>query len=180
MSSLFTGDEGSRGVVRSSRAALPEQLVALGVMALGVFTLVDARRINVPVSANAVGPRVVPYAVGGVLILAGAAVLVSVLRGSRAEPEAGEDIDPSAPTDWVTIAKVVIGFALHVLVVDTIGWALAGALLFTVVAWALGGHLAKAAGIGVVLGFVVQAAFVSGLGVTLPVGPFGGVGVLGG
>ena len=124
------------------------------------------------------GPRVFPYAVGLVLVAAGAAVLIGALRGARAEPEAGEDVDTDAPTDWVTLAKVVIGFALHVLLVDALGWALAGALLFAVVSWALGGNPVKATAVGLVLGFVLQAAFVSGLGVTLPVGLFDGVGVL--
>jgi putative tricarboxylic transport membrane protein len=155
-------------------------VVAACVVALGLFTIVDARRISVPLSANVVGPRAFPYAVGAVLVVAGVAVLVGALRGVRAEPEAGEDVDVDAPTDWVTLAKVVIGFALHVLLVDTIGWALAGALLFAVVAWALGGHPVKALVVGLVLGFVVQAVFVSGLGVSLPAGPFDGVGVLGG
>jgi putative tricarboxylic transport membrane protein len=164
----------------AARAALPDLVVALCVSALGVFAVIDAHRIHVPLSSNVVGPRIVPYVVGGCLVVAGIAVFVGTLRGGRAEPEAGEDIDLDAPTDWVTLAKVVIGFAVHVLLVDTIGWALAGALLFTIVAWALGGSLLKAAGVGVVLGFVVQWLFVSGLGVTLPVGPFDGVAVLGG
>jgi putative tricarboxylic transport membrane protein len=164
----------------AARAAVPEIVVALAVVALGVFTMVDAHRITVPLSSNVVGPRVFPYAVGAILTVAGAAVLVATLRGRRAEPEAGEDIDLHAPTDWVTLAKVVAGFALHVALVDRLGWALAGALLFTVVAWALGGHPLKAAGVGLVLGFVVQALFVSGLGVSLPAGLFEGVGLLSG
>jgi putative tricarboxylic transport membrane protein len=106
--------------------------------------------------------------------------MTGVLRGSVAAPEAGEDVDTDAQTDWVTLAKVVIGFALHVLLVDTIGWALAGALLFAVVSWALGGNAIKGVAVGLVLGFAAQVVFVTGLGVTLPVGPFGGVGVLGG
>jgi putative tricarboxylic transport membrane protein len=160
------------------RVAVPDVLVALGVVALGMFTIVDAHRITVPLSSNVVGPRVFPYAVGVALVVAGAAVLVSALRGRHADPEAGEDVDTDAPTDWVTLAKLVIGFALHIVLVDRIGWALAGALLFTVVAWALGGHPVKAAGIGLVLGFAVQALFVSGLGVTLPAGLFDGVSLL--
>jgi putative tricarboxylic transport membrane protein len=159
---------------------VPEVVVSLVVVALGIFTMVDAHRIDVPLSSNVVGPRVVPYVVGAVLVAAGVAVLVGALRGRVAEPEAGEDVDTDAPTDWATLAKVVIGFALHVLLVDTIGWALAGALLFAVVSWALGGNPVKAVAVGLVLGFVAQAVFVSGLGVTLPVGPFDGIGVLGG
>jgi putative tricarboxylic transport membrane protein len=164
----------------AASVAVPEVLVALGIVALGLFTVVDAHRITVPLSSNVVGPRVCPYAVGAVLTLAGAAVLVATLRGSRAEPEAGEDVDVDAPTDWATLSKVVAGFALHIVLVDRLGWALAGAVLFTVVAWALGGHPVKAAAVGVALGFTVQALFVSGLGVTLPAGLFEGVALLSG
>jgi putative tricarboxylic transport membrane protein len=164
----------------AARAAVPDVVVAVCVVALGLFTIVDARRITVPLSANVVGPRAFPYAVGALLVLAGAVVLVGALRGARAEPEAGEDVDVDAPTDWSTLAKVVIGFALHVLLVDAIGWALAGGLLFAVVAWALGGNPVKAVVVGLVLGFALQAVFVTGLGVTLPAGPFDGVGVLSG
>lgn len=164
----------------AARAAVPELLVAISVVALGVFTIVDARRITIPVSANVVGPRVFPYAVGVALMLAGAGVVLSVLRGKPADPEAGEDVDVDAPTDWLTLAKVIAGLALHIVLVDRLGWALAGAVLFTIVAWALGAQLAKAAAVGVVLGFTVQALFVSGLGVTLPAGLFEGVSLLSG
>ncbi len=163
-----------------ARPSLPEILVALAVVGLGLFTIIDANRINVPLSSNVVGPRVFPYAVGAALVVAGVAVLVGILRGQHAEPEAGEDVDVNAPTDWVTLAKVVAGFAAHVVLVDRLGWALAGALLFAVVAWALGGRVVKAAGVGIVLGFTVQALFVSGLGVSLPAGIFEGVSLLSG
>jgi putative tricarboxylic transport membrane protein len=168
------------GAGTATKVVVPDVVVAAAVVALGLFTVVDAHRITVPLSSNVVGPRVFPYAVGVLLVVSGLAVLVSALRGGRVAPEAGEDVDVDAPTDWVTLAKVVAGFCLHVLLVDTIGWALAGALLFAVIAWALGGNAVKAVVAGLVLGFVIQAAFVSGLGVTLPLGPFEGVGVLGG
>ena len=164
----------------AARTAVPEILVAVGVVALGLFTIVDAHRITIPVSSNVVGPRVFPYAVGIALMVAGAAVIVAVLRGKGADPEAAEDVDVHAPTDWVTLAKLITGFALHIALVDRVGWALAGALLFTVVAWALGAHVLRAAAVGVVLGFTVQALFVSGLGVTLPAGIFEGVTILSG
>ena len=164
----------------AARASVPEIAVAIGVVALGVFTIVDAHRITVPLSSNAVGPRVFPYAVGVALIVAGLGVVLAVLRGEPADPEGGEDIDVTAPTDWLTLAKVIAGLALHIVVVDRLGWALSGALLFTIVAWALGASVWRAAIVGVVLGFVVQALFVSGLGVSLPAGIFDGVSVLSG
>lgn len=160
--------------------AVPELLVALFVAGLGVFTVVDAHRINIPVSSNVVGPRVFPYAVGAALVLAGAAIVLGLLRGRGASPEGGEDVDLEAPTDWVTLAKVVAAFMVHVALVDRLGWALAGATLFALVAWALGAHLLKATVIGLVLGLTVQVVFVTGLGVTLPPGIFEGVTLLGG
>jgi putative tricarboxylic transport membrane protein len=164
----------------AARAAVPEIAVAIGVVALGVFTIVDAHQITVPLSSNAVGPRVFPYAVGVALIVAGIGVVLAVLRGEPADPEGGEDIDLNAPTDWLTLSKVIGAFALHIVVVDWLGWALSGALLFTLVAWALGASVWRAAVVGVVLGFVVQVLFVSGLGVSLPAGIFDGVSLLSG
>jgi putative tricarboxylic transport membrane protein len=165
---------------RQGAAAVGDAAVALGVAALGVFTVVDSHRITVPLSANVVGPRVFPYAVGAALVACGAVVLLGALRGQRAEPEAGEDVDADASTDWATLAKVVGAFVTHVVLVDPLGWALAGAVLFAGVAWALGAVWWRALAIGVVLGFVVQVAFVDGLGVSLPAGIFEGVRFLGG
>lgn len=160
--------------------AVGDAVAALGVAALGVFTVVDSHRITVPLSANVVGPRVFPYAVGAALVACGLVVLMGALRGQRAEPEAGEDVDTGASTDWLTLAKVVGAFGVHVILVDRLGWALAGALLFAGVAWALGARWWKSLLIGLVLGFAVQIAFVDGLGVSLPAGVFQGVNLLDG
>jgi len=165
---------------RQGTVAVGDAAVALAVVALGVFTVVDSHRITVPLSANVVGPRVFPYAVGAALVACGVVVLLGALRGQRAEPEAGEDVDSGASTDWTTLVKVVGAFVAHVVLVDPLGWALAGAVLFAGVAWALGAVWWRALAIGVVLGFVVQAAFVDGLGVSLPAGIFEGVRFLGG
>ncbi len=164
----------------AARAAAPDVVVAAGVILLGAATLLGATRITIPLSSNVVGPRVFPYAVGVALLLSGAFVLVDALRGRLGAPEQGEDIDTEATTDWVTLSKILLAFAVHIATVDVIGWALAGALLFTLVAWSLGAHIGRAALAGVILGFTVQALFVTALGVTLPAGPFEGVTLLDG
>ena len=164
----------------AARIAVPDVVVAAGVILLGAATLFGATTITVPLSSNVVGPRVFPYAVGVALLLAGAFVLVDALRGRLGAPEEGEDVDSGASTDWLTLTKIALAFAVHIAVVDVVGWALAGALLFTLVAWSLGAHIGKAAVAGVILGFTVQALFVTALGVTLPAGPFGGVTLLDG
>lgn len=158
-----------------TRAVAPDAAVALGVVALGVFTLVGATTITVPLSSNVVGPRVFPYAVGVALLLSGLAVLVDALRGRLGDPESGEDVDADASPDWPALARIVLAFALHVAIVDLVGWALAGAALFMLVAWSLGARPLRAGIAGLVLGFTVQALFVTALGVTLPAGLFEGV-----
>lgn len=177
---MNTAQERPVGPAWTAHVAVPDAVVALALVALGVFTIVDSRRITVPLSANVVGPRVFPYAVGVALALAGVAVLAGALRGQRAEPEAGEDVDTDARTDWRTLAKVVAAFAVHVALVDDLGWAPAAALLFAGVAWSLGGSWWKSLIVGVVLGVVIQGLFVSGLGISLPTGVLEGVPYLGG
>lgn len=164
----------------AARTAAPDVVVSVAVILLGAATLVGATQITIPLSSNVVGPRVFPYAVGVALLVSGAFVLVDALRGELGAPEESEDVDAEATTDWVTLTKIFLAFAVHIALVDLIGWAFAGALLFTLVAWSLGAHIGKAAIAGLILGFTVQALFVTALGVTLPAGPFEGVTLLDG
>ncbi len=164
----------------AERSAAPDIVVAGAVILLGAATLFGATRITVPLSSNVVGPRVFPYVVAVALMVSGAAVLFDAVRGRLGPPEGGEDVDPDATTDWVCLAKIALAFAVHIAVVDLVGWALAGALLFALVAWSLGAPLARAAVAGLVIGFTAQILFVSALGVTLPAGPFEGVTLLDG
>jgi putative tricarboxylic transport membrane protein len=140
-------------------------------LALGVFALVGAFSIHVPVGVK-VGPTVFPIFVSLVLLGSAAAVIVAVLRGHRAQLEEGEDIDPDARTDWLTLAKIVGAVVAHLLLIDVIGWAPAAAVLFGVVAWALGAkRWWLAFVIGLALGVVVQVVFGGLMGLSLPWGP---------
>ncbi|WP_217177637.1 tripartite tricarboxylate transporter TctB family protein [Streptomyces sp. AC495_CC817] len=153
------------------RVPLGELVFALLMLALGVFALVGVFTIHVPVGVT-VGPTVFPLFVSILLLASAAAVLVSVLRGQRAEVEEGEDIDPDARTDWLTLAKIVGAVLAHLLLIDIVGWAPAAAVLFGIVAWALGakrwwlGFV-----IGLVVGLVVQIVFGGLMGLSLPWGP---------
>jgi putative tricarboxylic transport membrane protein len=153
------------------RVPLGELGFALLMLALGVFALVGAFSIHVPVGVK-VGPTVFPIFVSLVLLGSAAAVIVAVLRGHRAQLEEGEDIDPDARTDWLTLAKIVGAVVAHLLLIDVIGWAPAAAVLFGVVAWALGAkRWWLAFVIGLALGVVVQVVFGGLMGLSLPWGP---------
>ena len=64
--------------------------------AVGVYTLIDARGLNVGFG-DPVGPRVFPYAIGLGMILLAVGLAVATSRGDVGEAEAGEDIDPTSP-----------------------------------------------------------------------------------
>jgi len=154
------------------RGRIGELVFAGLALALGVFALVGASSIRVPESANAVGPTAFPYLVGGILIVSSLGVLVEVLRGRASAQEEGEDIDSAATTDWLTLAKIVIAVIAHIALVTVIGWAFAAALLFAIVAWALGARRWwVAALVGLALGLAIQLGFGLGLGLSLPLGP---------
>jgi putative tricarboxylic transport membrane protein len=119
-----------------------------------------------------VGPTVFPILVSGILITSATVVLIGVLRGKTGAAEEGEDIDPTARTDWGTVAKLAGLLVAHLLLVNVIGWAFAAALLFGGAAWALGAKrwwVALLVGLG--MGLTIQFIFGSLLGLSLPLGP---------
>lgn len=149
-------------------------IVAVG---LGVFTLVGAMGIVEPGSSNTVGPRAFPYAVGVLLVLAGGAVLVDLVRGRRAQEEGGEDVDrASAGTDWRTVLMIIGSFLALVVLISPAGWIVAATALFAGVSVSLGARpLWRPVVIGLTLAVVIQVVFTQLLGVYLPPGPFLGV-----
>ncbi|MDT0158409.1 tripartite tricarboxylate transporter TctB family protein [Microbacterium sp. ARD32] len=178
MSAPIAGADGRAETTRPApRVPIGELVFALLLFILGVLALIGAFTIHVPVGIQ-VGPRVFPIVVSILLIGSAAAVVVGVLRGDRAELEDGEDIDPDARTDWVTLAKIVGAIVVHLVLIRFTGWAPAAAVLFGIVAWALG---AKRWWLGFVVGLVValavQIVFGGLLGLSLPWGPaFGWLG----
>ena len=104
---------------------------------VGVWTIVDARGLNVGFG-DPIGPRVFPYVIGGVTLVLAALLAVATARGDVPEAEAGEDVDLTTRADWVTVAKLVGVMLLNLLLVNLLGWAITGALLFAGCAWALG------------------------------------------
>jgi len=156
-----------------------ELVFASLVIALGVFTVIGVFTIRIPVG-NRVGPTAFPVMVAVILLGAGLAVLIGVLRGRYGSPDESEDTDPNARTDWLTILKIVALVVAQLLLIEVIGWTLSAALLFGGIAWVLA---AKRWWLGFVVGFVlglaIQIVFGELLGLSLPLGPlFGWLGPL--
>ncbi|GAA1056530.1 membrane protein [Agromyces luteolus] len=141
--------------------------------ALGAYAIIGAGFIRVPPgSASVLGPRAFPYAVGVLLLVASVAVVVQIARGRRGVPDDGEDVDPDAPTDWLTVAKLVAIFLSQLVLIESAGWPVAVAVVFGGAAIVLGAKrwwMALLIGLG--LGLVTQLVFGAWLGLSLPAGP---------
>ncbi|RLP77791.1 tripartite tricarboxylate transporter TctB family protein [Mycetocola tolaasinivorans] len=87
----------------------------------------------------------------------------------------GEDV-PRTGTDWKTFAMVLAGLIGFVIILVPVGWILAGAALFWVIAHALGSKRPVFdIAIAILMSSAIQLAFSAGLGLTLPSGLLAGV-----
>ncbi len=167
------GETAARGGPPASKVRRPGELVlALATLALGVFVLVEAGGITVPGSTNTMGPRAFPYLVGAMAAVVGAVLVVAVLRGKYGHEEGGEDVDPTAKTDWLTIVLLCVVLVVHVFTINVIGWPFAAAILFGGASVVLGARpWWRAVLAGLALGLVIQVVFGGLLGLSLPPGP---------
>ncbi|MFF6783009.1 tripartite tricarboxylate transporter TctB family protein [Streptomyces sp. NPDC012510] len=147
--------------------------VCVLLMALGVLVLTDALTMDVDIAQRGpVSPRTVPIVVGAGLLLVAALLAVDVLRGGRGQAETGEDIDLSEPADWRTVLLLTGVFLGAAVLIEPLGFPIAGALLFWGAAFALGSRrLDRDPLIAAVISLVTYAVFNNLLGVPLPGGP---------
>jgi putative tricarboxylic transport membrane protein len=152
-----------------------QYLLAAALLVVGVYTIIDARGLNVGFG-DPIGPRVFPYVIGSVMLLLAVLLAVATSRGDVPQAEEGEDVDLTTPPDWLTVAKLVAILVLNLLLVNVLGWAITGALLFAGCAWALGSRtLVRDVLVGAVLAVGSWYFFYVGLGVPLAPGILDGI-----
>jgi putative tricarboxylic transport membrane protein len=150
--------------------------VALLLLVLGGWAVVDALRLPELASRGPVGARTVPIAVGVLLVVTAVLLAIDILRGGRGEQEAGEDVDLGHGSDWRTLGLLALTFVANILLIDRLGWPVSGAVLFFGTTFALGSrHLVRNAVISVVLSVGTWYLFNLGLGIPLPVGVLKGI-----
>ncbi len=175
-----TDSAGGDGLPRSGRSEL---LVAPIVVGIGVCLLIATARMDVSSTANYMGPQFFPAVVGAMLVVLGGLLGVQVFlrtRSGRAptapSDSAAETDTPSEGSDWKPLGITLTTLAAHALLLTTLGWIIAGALLFFGVSYALGGRkVLRDLGISFIVSSSVQVAFSAGLGLTLPPGILIGV-----
>ncbi|WP_146793692.1 tripartite tricarboxylate transporter TctB family protein [Agrococcus baldri] len=160
------------GAPAASRSARIEAMAFVGFLVLlSIAVLIATTTIREPPgSTNTLGARVVPYAVGGLLLVSSLVVLVQQLRGRFGHAEAGEDVDLEHGTSWGVTGIVMLSFLSLMVTIPHLGWPLGVTVLFTGASLALGAKRWWAAAlIGLTMGVVTQIVFGTLLGLSLPV-----------
>ncbi|KWX19856.1 membrane protein [Mycolicibacterium wolinskyi] len=154
-----------------------QYLVCLVLVVVGGFLIFDALTLAEGFAkVDPVGPKLFPLVIGIVLIALAVVLAAAIPRGSVGEADAGEDVDPNSPGDWRTVGLLVGLFVLVIVLVEPLGWAITGTLLFAGAATILGNrHYVRNIAIGAVLSVASFYAFYSGLGIPLPAGILDGI-----
>lgn len=143
---------------------------------VGVWTVVDSAGLDPGFADQVVGPAAFGYVIGAGLVVLAVLLAVATARGDRAEGEAGEDVDLDRSTDWRTLGGLAGVLLATVVLIDWLGWAIVGALLFAGAATVLGNrHWVRNLAIGAVLSVTSWYGFYVGLGIPIPAGVLDGI-----
>ena len=145
-------------------------------LAAGGYVLLDALGLDDGFADQPVQPSTLPYVVGAGLMLLGVLLAVATARGDRPQAEEGEDIDLTQGTDVRTVGMLAAVLVVNLSLIDLLGWAITGALLFAGAAGVLGSrsHVRDLA-VGVALSVGTWYGFYVGLGIPIPAGVLDGV-----
>ncbi len=164
-------ESGSRPLIDKAQYGLAAFLVVVG-----GYVLVDAVGLDKGFSDQPVQPYAVPYIVGGALVLLGVLLAIATARGDIPESDEGEDIDLTQGTDVKTVGLLAAALIANLALINFLGWAITGALLFIGATRALGSRtLVRDIGVGVALSVGSWYAFYVLLGVPIPAGILDGV-----
>jgi putative tricarboxylic transport membrane protein len=156
-----------------TKAGRGELAFAGSLLLLGIYVLYDAVKMEVPEGMAIISPRLFPYFVGTFLIVVTAGLIFTVLRGNLAVPEGTEEGDPFVPADFKTMSLVVAGIAGHVILLEKLGYVVAAAVSFYLVAYAFGARrILKDISIAFAFALISYLAFTKGLNIRLPQGIF--------
>ncbi|MCW2841971.1 MAG: hypothetical protein JWR55_3454 [Aeromicrobium sp.] len=143
---------------------------------VGAYVVYDATTLSDGFADQPVQPYAFPYAIGGILLVLAVMLANATARGDVPQAEEGEDIDLTQPSDWATVAKLAVVFLANILLIDWLGWAITGAILFAGTAYVLGSRtVIRDVAVGVALSVGTWYGFYSGLGLAIPAGILDGV-----
>jgi putative tricarboxylic transport membrane protein len=159
-------------VIDSSKTAAKGELVFTSFLfVVAVTVLVDTAGMTKSNAVGFIGPEVFAYMVGGLLLVLSGAQIIAVLRGERGTPEGVEGGVAVSDPNWKSFGILVLGVVLFALLMPIVGFPIMGAVLYFLVAKAIGAkHNIRTAIIAVLLSLTVFFAFNEGLKLQLPSG----------
>jgi putative tricarboxylic transport membrane protein len=154
---------------RQGRHAGPDLMVGLFVLLLGGLALWQAAAIPTSPIYAQVGPKAVPYVVGGGLLLLGAGLTVSALRGGWSSDL--EAVREAPPANWRALGLLLAGLAANLALIGPFGFSVAASAQFVLVAAAFGSRRPlRDLLLAVLLTLAVWFGFVEVLGVNIGAG----------
>ncbi|WP_458095106.1 tripartite tricarboxylate transporter TctB family protein [Roseomonas sp. WA12] len=159
-----------------SRAGTPGADLGVGlfVVLLGLLTLYAAWAIpDSPLYAQ-VGARAVPYLVGAILVVLGAALSSVALRGGWSGEN--EEAMAAPPTNWRALGLLGAGLLVQIALIDWLGFVIAATIQYVLVCAAFGSrHPLRDLAIGIAVTLGAFLAFSRLLGVNIGAGVLEGI-----
>jgi putative tricarboxylic transport membrane protein len=159
-------------VIDSNKSAAKGELVFTSFLfVVAVVVLVDTAGMTKSNAVGFVGPEVFAYIVGGLLFVLSGAQIIAVLRGERGTPEGVEGGVAVSDPNWKAFGILAAALVLYTLLMPILGFPIMGAVLYFMVAKAIGAkHNLRTAVIAVLLSITIFFAFNEGLQLQLPSG----------
>ena len=159
-------------MIKSSKSVAKGELVFTSFLFVtAVVVLVDTAGIQQSAAVGFVGPEVFAYMVGGLLLFLSSVQIIAVLRGERGTPEGVEGGVAVGEPKWKSFGFLVLGLLLYASLLEIVGFPIMGAVLFFLVAYALGARRkVRLAIISAVMSAAIFVGFTQGLQLQLPSG----------
>lgn len=159
-------------MINSNKSAAKGELVFTSFLfVVAVVVLVDTFGMTKSNAVGFVGPEVFAYIVGGLLLVLSGAQIIAVLRGERGTPEGVEGGVAVSDPNWKAFGLLAAALVLYSFLMPILGFPIMGAVLYFMVAKAIGAkHNLRTAMIAVLLSAAIFFAFNEGLQLQLPSG----------
>ena len=159
-------------MINSNKSAAKGELVFTSFLfVVAVVVLVDTFGMTKSNAVGFVGPEVFAYIVGGLLLVLSGDQIIAVLRGERGTPEGVEGGVAVSDPNWKAFGLLAAALVLYSFLMPILGFPIMGAVLYFMVAKAIGAkHNLRTAIIAVLLSAAIFFAFNEGLQLQLPSG----------
>lgn len=158
---------------RPTRAVRAEFAFAILFTLLGLYVLYDAFTLQESGVYSVVSPKTFAYIIGAFATSVGLILLLEIARGRFGIAEGTDASSPFLPPDIKTMSIVIGSMALHILLLERIGYIAAAVIAFYGITYGFGSRkFLKDILISFIFAVTVYVVFSKGLRIFLPEGFF--------